>query len=85
MGEPFSPTSGTWDLRLRNITQRFGAFVALRDVDFDVGHGEIVALLGENGSGKSTLVKILAGINVPDESSRLYLGDREVPLPLAPG
>jgi ribose transport system ATP-binding protein len=75
----------SWDLRLRNVTQRFGSFVALRDVDFDVGHGEIVALLGENGSGKSTLVKLLAGINVPEAAARLYLGEREVPLPLAPG
>ncbi len=77
--------SGSGALTLRNVTQRFGPFTALRDVDFDVGHGEIVALLGENGSGKSTLVKILAGINVPEEGARLDLDGHEVPLPLAPG
>jgi ribose transport system ATP-binding protein len=67
------------------VTQRFGAFRALKDVDFDVGHGEILALLGENGSGKSTLVKILAGINVPEAGSRLQLGGHEVALPLTTG
>lgn len=72
-------------LELRDITMRFGAFLALRDVDFRVNPGEIVALLGENGCGKSTLVKILAGVNVPEPGGRLSLGGREVPLPLAPG
>jgi ribose transport system ATP-binding protein len=72
-------------LDLRHVTMRFGAFQALRDVDFRVNPGEIVALLGENGCGKSTLVKVLAGVNVPEPGGRLSLGGREVPLPLAPG
>jgi ribose transport system ATP-binding protein len=79
------PATQSAALALRNVTQRFGAFRALKDVDFDVGYGEIVALLGENGSGKSTLVKILAGINVPEAGSQLQLGGREVPLPLTTG
>lgn len=79
------PATQSPALALRHVTQRFGAFRALKDVDFDVGHGEIVALLGENGSGKSTLVKILAGINVPEAGSQLQLGGREVPLPLTTG
>ncbi|MBV9192742.1 MAG: sugar ABC transporter ATP-binding protein [Solirubrobacterales bacterium] len=70
---------------MRNVTQRFGAFRALKNVDFDVHHGETVALLGENGCGKSTLVKILAGINVPDPESELYLDGRPHALPLPPG
>lgn len=79
-----SPAPGA-ALALRNVTMRFGPFLALRDVDFDVGRGEIVALLGENGCGKSTLVKILAGINVPEAGARLHLGGEEVALPLRPG
>ncbi|MBX6389599.1 MAG: sugar ABC transporter ATP-binding protein [Frankia sp.] len=72
-------------LEMRGVTQWFGGFRALDNVDFHVEPGEIVALCGENGSGKSTLIKILAGINAPDPASRLFVGGREVPLPLAPG
>lgn len=72
-------------LELRDITMRFGSFRALNGVDFRVDHREIVALLGENGCGKSTLVKVLAGVNAPDEGGSLRLNGEEVPLPLVPG
>jgi ribose transport system ATP-binding protein len=64
---------------------RFGSFRALRDVDFLVNPGEIVALLGANGCGKSTLVKVLAGVNAPDDGAEMYLSGQPVPLPLPPG
>lgn len=79
------PTTPGPVLEMRHITMRFGSFRALNDVDFLVGPGEIVALLGENGSGKSTLVKVLAGVNAPDAGARMRLGGRPVPLPLLPG
>ena len=72
-------------LQMRNITMRFGSFRALKNVDFRVDHGEIVGLLGENGCGKSTLIKVLAGVNAPDEGGSLRLNGTPVPLPLAPG
>ncbi|HUZ23762.1 MAG TPA: sugar ABC transporter ATP-binding protein [Streptosporangiaceae bacterium] len=82
---PEPPPPGAPALELRHITMQFGAFQALKDVDFVVSPGEIVALLGENGSGKSTLVKVLAGVNVPEPGGELCLGGKAVGLPLAAG
>lgn len=49
-------------LEMRGVTKAFGPNTVLRNVDFDVEPGEIVALLGANGAGKSTLMKIMTGI-----------------------
>ena len=51
------------------VSKHFGATVALDGVDFDVGSGEIHAVVGENGAGKSTLIRILGGVWRPDRGT----------------
>ncbi len=51
------------------IVKSFGHVEALRGADFAVGHGEVVALMGDNGAGKSTLVKVLSGVIAPDDGT----------------
>ena len=53
-------------LEVRRISKAYGHVQALSDVDFDVGHAETVALVGDNGAGKSTLLKIICGALHPD-------------------
>jgi D-xylose transport system ATP-binding protein len=65
---------GTPLLALRGISKRFGAVHALTDVDFEVGAGEVVALVGDNGAGKSTLVKAISGIQPGDDGEALFEG-----------
>ena len=48
-------------LTLDDITQRFGDFTAVRNINLDVAGGELVALLGPSGCGKSTLLRIMSG------------------------
>ncbi|MET1132832.1 MAG: ATP-binding cassette domain-containing protein [Aeromicrobium sp.] len=48
-------------LRARGITVQYGKFAAVREVDLQVGHGEVVALMGRNGSGKSSLLWAVQG------------------------
>jgi simple sugar transport system ATP-binding protein len=56
-------------LRLDSITKRFGSLTANDSISFELGRGEVVALLGENGAGKTTLMNILFGHYVADEGT----------------
>jgi fructose transport system ATP-binding protein len=53
-------------IQARGLTKYYGTIVASEEVDFDLGHGEIVAIVGDNGAGKSTLVKMISGAVTPD-------------------
>ncbi len=53
-------------ISVRNLSKRFGDFVALEDISIEVKGGSLTALLGPSGSGKSTLLRIIAGLETPD-------------------
>jgi len=59
---------------VRNLTRRFGAFVAVKDVTFSVVRGEIFGLLGANGAGKSTTFRMLCGLLPPSAGTLSVAG-----------
>ena len=61
--------AGEIAVRLRGIGKRFPGVIANDDINIDVRHGTIHALVGENGAGKSTLMKILYGVQPPDSGT----------------
>lgn len=64
-------------LEAQGIVKSYGALTALHGLDFRIGRGETVALVGDNGAGKSTFVKILSGALQPTSGTLRYAG-REV-------
>lgn len=62
---------------IRGASKRFGGVLALDGLDFHLGAGEVVGLLGDNGAGKSTLIKMMSGI-VPPDSGHVFVDGAEV-------
>ena len=63
-------------VRMQDIHKYFGKVCALKAVDFEVEHGEIVGLVGDNGAGKSTLIKILSGFYTADRGETFFEGKK---------
>ena len=62
-------------IEIKNITKNFGQFSALADVNLTVKTGELLALLGPSGCGKTTLLRIIAGLEKPDQGQILFSGE----------
>jgi len=72
-----SNSNSTPILELKGVSKHFGAVQALKNVDFEVRLGEVMALVGDNGAGKSTLIKGIAGI-YPFDEGEIYFDGRQV-------
>ena len=61
-------------IEVRHLTRRFGQFVAVDDISFDVTRGEIFGFLGSNGAGKSTTIRMLCGLLEPTAGTAIVGG-----------
>jgi ATPase subunit of ABC transporter with duplicated ATPase domains len=66
---PDPPPSGRTSLTVAGLTKSYGGPAVFEDVDFDVGRGERLLVLGLNGAGKTSLLRILAGVSTADDGS----------------
>ncbi|HXR45095.1 MAG TPA: ATP-binding cassette domain-containing protein, partial [Pseudolysinimonas sp.] len=57
------------------LTKTFGARVAVERVSFELGRGEIFALVGPNGAGKTTTLRMLAGLITPSSGTVRFRGE----------
>lgn len=69
-----SQKDGPPRLEVRKVGKQFPGVRALHEVDLELHEGEVLALIGENGAGKSTLMKILAGVQPPDQGEVVVEG-----------
>jgi ABC-2 type transport system ATP-binding protein len=68
------PAAGDVVISVKGLTKSYGAFPAVRGIDFEVRKGEVLALLGPNGAGKTTSVEILEGYRKRDGGTVTVLG-----------
>lgn len=61
-------------IQVQNLTKKFGDFVAVNDISFEVYKGEIFGFLGANGAGKTTAMKMLIGISKPTSGEAMVAG-----------
>jgi ABC-type sugar transport system ATPase subunit len=70
-----------FEIRLENLTKRFGGLVAVDSANLDVGQGEVVCLLGPSGCGKTTMLRMIAGLELATSGDILIAGQRVNDLP----
>jgi len=79
--EPWNDPNEKPLIQFRNVTKRFGDFVAIDNQSFDIYEQEFFALLGPSGCGKTTLMRMLAGFEAPSEGTIFLAGQDIAPIP----
>ena len=77
---PFG-SSGEPRIRIKGLGKHYGSLEVFRDIDFDVGAREIVAIVGPSGCGKTTLLRCIDGL-LPHDEGEILVGDRQVNDPI---
>lgn len=62
-------------IQVKNVTKKYGSFIAVKNLNFEIKHGEVIGLLGPNGAGKSTTMNMLTGFIEPTEGNILINGN----------
>ncbi len=65
------------EVKLENVTKRFGNFEAVKGLNLNVKNGEFLVLLGPSGCGKTTTLRMISGLETPTEG-KIYFGERDV-------
>jgi multiple sugar transport system ATP-binding protein len=65
------------EIKIENVTRRFGNFVAVNDVSLTIADHEFMVLLGPSGCGKTTLLRAIAGLGMADEG-RISIGGQDI-------
>jgi branched-chain amino acid transport system ATP-binding protein len=63
-------------LEMRGVSIRFGGLLAVSDLDFEIGAGELVGLIGPNGAGKTTVFNLITGVYAPSAGEIFFEGSR---------
>ncbi|MFD1159720.1 ABC transporter ATP-binding protein [Roseovarius aestuarii] len=79
--EPWNDPDAKPLIQFKNVTKRFGDFVAIDNQSFDIYEQEFFALLGPSGCGKTTMMRMLAGFETPTEGTILLGGQDIAPIP----
>ena len=69
-------------IRVKGLAKRYGTLEVFRDIEFDVGEREIVAIVGASGCGKTTLLRCIDGL-LPFDAGEVLVGERRVTEPIA--
>ena len=62
-------------IQVKDVTKKYGNFIAVKNLNFEIKHGEVIGLLGPNGAGKSTTMNMLTGFIEPSEGSIIINGN----------
>ena len=69
-------------IRVRGLGKHYGALEVFRNIEFDVGAREIVAIVGPSGCGKTTLLRCIDGL-LPHDAGEIWVGQERVTEPIA--